>query len=442
MTKKIRTILFFSCLFLFILIAPSAIFYSLGYRFDFDSRKIVQTGAFYFRVWPKNAQIYLDGRLKKKADFLFGSVFIDNLLPKKYLVEIKKEGYLSWKKTLEVKEKEVTESKNVFLIPENPKFESIDEKIEDFFFSPDGKKIIFKKNGNLEFLDLEKNKKELIFEGNEISNLTFSQDSKRIFFKTGGKNLIFEFKRGSIPLDFLEKVEKISFNPKTEEKIFFLKGSNLFEANFKKREINFEPILKDLITYQVSDSNLFWISKNGFLFKTDFSGKIEEKLSFEPFPLKEDNEYQIFLKLPKIFLRENDILYLFDFDLKIFQKFFEPIKGFEFSPDGKKMVYYNNYEIWVLFLEEKYDQPQKKTGDKIFLTRFSEKIGDCFWYTSDYLIFNVNKKIKIAEIDDRDRINIYDLVESKEPKIFFNQFDKKLYILSEEKFLSSEKLLP
>ena len=112
------------------------------------------------------------------------------------------------------------------------------------------------------------------------------------------------------------------------------------------------------------------------------------------------------------------------------------------SPDLKKVVYFNDHEIWLLFLENSFDQPWKKAKEKVFLTRFSEKIGDLFWFTAHYLIFNTNSKIKIVEIDDRDGLNIYELAEYKEPKIFFNDFNKKIYLLSEGKFLVSEKLLP
>ena len=104
------------------------------------------------------------------------------------------------------------------------------------------------------------------------------------------------------------------------------------------------------------------------------------------------------------------------------------------------MVYFNDYEIWVLFLEKKYDQSQKEAGEKLFITRFSEKIDDLFWYTGHYLIFNVGDKIKVAEIDDRDKINIVDLAEFKEPKIFWS--NKKLYVLSEENLYVSEELTP
>ena len=132
MTKRTRTILFLICLFLFLLIAPLAIFYSQGYRFDFDSKKITQTGGLFLKVFPKSAEIYLDGKLKKKTDFFFGSILIENLLPKKYKIEIKKEGYFTWEKNLEIREKEVTEAKNVILFPENSNFTILTKGVKKF----------------------------------------------------------------------------------------------------------------------------------------------------------------------------------------------------------------------------------------------------------------------------------------------------------------------
>jgi len=50
MTKKTRTILFLIFLFLFLLIAPSAIFYSQGYRLDFENKKLTQSGGFFLNA--------------------------------------------------------------------------------------------------------------------------------------------------------------------------------------------------------------------------------------------------------------------------------------------------------------------------------------------------------------------------------------------------------
>ena len=65
-----------------------------------------------------------------------------------------------------------------------------------------------------------------------------------------------------------------------------------------------------------------------------------------------------------------------------------------------------------------------------------------FWVESHYLIFNAGDKIKITGIDDRDRLNIYDLAEFKNQEIFWNQKEKFLYVLSGETLFVSKTLLP
>lgn len=462
MTKRTRTILFFICSVLFLVIAPSIVFYCMGYRFDFDSKKIVQTGGLYFKVWPKGVQIYINGKLEKRTNFFFDSALIEDLLPKKYEIEIKKLGYHSWKKTLEIEEKKVTELKNVFLIPKNPVFNELTKNVDSFWPSRDGKKLILKEiteeSWSLKILELGRGIKTYLFDEKdlkkekgasiEILDLKFSQDSKQILLKIeeSGVEKYFIFSIEETPinlilLDFLGKdIRKISFNPRNPQTVFFSNGNGLFEADFLKKEKG--QILKKLITYEISEGNIFFISDDGFLFKTDLSGIIPERLNSEAIILNDKAKYQIHPGGKEIFLLENDVVYLLDKDSEKFEKLFEGIENFEIFADFKKAFFSSKHEIWILFLEEILGQPPKKAREKLFLTRFSEEIDKGFWYTSHYLIFNAGPKIKVAEIDDRDQINIVDLVEFTEPKIFFNRVDKKLYVLTENNLWVSKKLLP
>ena len=180
-------------------------------------------------------------------------------------------------------------------------------------------------------------------------------------------------------------------------------ANSLFLMNYREKKIP-EPILNNVITYENFGKDIIWLSSEGFVYRSNSNGKILQVFNSKP------------LKTP------------------------ESIKNFIFSPDNKKIAYSSDFEIWIFFLEQQDCQPQKAMGEKVFLTRFSKKIDNCFWLTSHYLIFNVDNKIKIAEIDDRDRINIIELCEFKNPQLFFNQNDKKLYILSEGNLYQSKKL--
>jgi len=416
MTKRTRTILFLICLFLFLLIAPLAIFYSQGYRFDFDSKKITQTGGLFLKVFPKSAEIYLDGKLKKKTDFFFGSILIENLLPKKYKIEIKKEGYFTWEKNLEIREKEVTEAKNVILFPENSNFTILTKGVKKFWLSPDQKKIILLEEGKtgwaLKLYDLEKKvKSHLISEddvysaGADLLNLEFSENSKEISLEIGMKE---QLKYFSLELD---KVPSVL----TEIEPLL-------------------PPLKDIITYQTFNGQRYYLDNFGNLFRD------EEKLTEKVFPVKPETEYELKIFQNFIFLREGQTLYQLNSESKSFEKFFENLNSLKISPDLKKLVYFSNYEIWILFLKDSDPPAIHRKGDRVFFVRLSEKIDNVFWLNSDYLIFNAGNKIKIAEIDDRDRINIVDFAEVKEPEIFFNKSNKKLYLLSDENLYRSEAL--
>jgi len=463
MTKIQRTILFLICFFIFLILAPIVVLYSQGYRFDFEEKKIVKTGGFYFKVWPRSAKIYLNGKFIKKMDFLFGSTLIEDLLPKKYEIEIKKEGFFSWRKNLEVKEKLVTEARNIFLVPENPKFNLLTKNIISFRPSFDGKKIaleeIQENNWNIILFDLQKNTKTKLFEKKDFKknnkeeatllDLKFSPDSKKILIKIklGQKEKYFisEIEEPSpslISLGFLgnKKVKDISFNLKNEERIFLLEANTLFEANFKNKTKS--KILEDVIAYDIGTKNIYFLSKEGFLFKADFSGFLEKKLNPEPFNIKKEAKYRLLVKENNIFLSENNTFYLWNKDLEKFEKILTGIKNFEISPDYEKIYLASDHEIWILFLKDISTQPQRKAREKLFLTRFSREIKNIFWYTSHYLIFNTNGKIKITEIDNRDRINVVDLKEFQNPRIYFNNENKRLYVLENKNIFVSEKLLP
>ncbi|HHE76522.1 MAG TPA: hypothetical protein ENL27_00865, partial [Candidatus Parcubacteria bacterium] len=105
MKRKTKTFLLLTLLVLFIVTSFLAIAYSLGWRFDWKTKKITQPGMFYFKVWPQKADIYINGKYEKKTDFFFGSALIDNILPGEYKIEIKKQGFYPWRKTLKIEKR-------------------------------------------------------------------------------------------------------------------------------------------------------------------------------------------------------------------------------------------------------------------------------------------------------------------------------------------------
>ena len=427
MNKKTRTTLFIVCFLIFILIAPLAVLYSQGYRIDLNPSeglvKISQAGGIFLKILPRQSEIYIDGKLNKKTDFFFNSVLIGNLLPKNHEIEVKKPGYHSWKKTFNIKEKEVTEAKNIVLFPEEVNFNILSNETRNIWLSLDQKKIIAQEESEsswaLKIYDLNKNvKSHLIEEKNfsnqkiELINLFFSQDSKEIYLKTSFNDSL--SKKEQIK-EFVLEIDK--------EKPVLIE---------KETPDSLKENIKNIVTYKIINDDIYYLNNLGHFFKN------QEKISETAFPIK-DESYSLDIIEGFIFLQENEALYKFNFNLKSFESFSEKIIFYKVSLDRKKLVYFSDYEISLFFLKDDIGPPERKRNENILLIRLSEPIKDVSWLNNHYLVLINNNTIKISEIDDRDKVNVIDLlkidnlVQQANPiKIFSSLIDKKIYLLIQE----------
>ena len=82
------------------------------------------------------------------------------------------------------------------------------------------------------------------------------------------------------------------------------------------------------------------------------------------------------------------------------------------------------------------NQQDKKTGEYELITRLSQKIGQAIWYeTNQHIIFLVNQKIKIIELDSRDKKNIVDIIKIDAQEIAYSEKNRILYLTKNEKLL-------
>jgi hypothetical protein len=193
MKKSTRTFLFALFVILFLVVTPAVVRYSQGYRVDWQNKTIVQTGALFLEPRPAPVEVYLNGEFTKKSSFVFQNMYLGNLLPKKYLVEVKKEGYSPWQKKLPVSPKLVSEAKNItlFPLPDPSRINKISENLRDFFPSPSGKYLIFIKNTKTPKMGLYSlsDQREILalnmpadFDDYVIGDFEWSTDSANIIF--------------------------------------------------------------------------------------------------------------------------------------------------------------------------------------------------------------------------------------------------------------------
>lgn len=85
------------------------------------------------------------------------------------------------------------------------------------------------------------------------------------------------------------------------------------------------------------------------------------------------------------------------------------VTGFALSQDGKKLTWWNENELWVLWLSNTDYQPYHKAGDKELITKFSINIKNAAWFRdNDHVVVDVGE-YKIVEIDKRGGLNIIEI---------------------------------
>lgn len=464
MNKRIRLTILLFCAVCFLAISPILVAYSMGYRFDFEKNKIVATGGIYVRTFPSAGQVTIDSKITEKPGLFNNSIFVQSLLPKEHTVYIKKDGYFDYLKTLPVQENQVTKLENVLLIKKNLKFSDFADKIDYFSVALNNQNVITatadKKNIVFKYFSANTTQQKTfsitqINSTEKISNIKWSEDSSKALIKTQTSNNNFYYifdnslqKPSAVRLSFLDKnSEQISFNPQSSNQLFFLKN-NILYYSVPAQNSSINIAIKNVIAYKISNSNIVWLSEDGLLYKSNLSGKLIEKLSAKDILIDPNESYEIIIASGKTFIKEKDALFLFNPSLKLFENYNTPISDYKllFSPDGKNLIYFNKNNIYISsFLEPE--------NEKVSLYQSSGNITDCFWLNNDYLIFSSGEKIIISEIDYRGNINSVILpgtltlndnkiINVKNPKIFFDQLNEKLYVMTESTLILSEKLTP
>lgn len=121
-----------------------------GYRFTLQ-RGFQASGLLVATSFPDGGQVWVDGILKSATNT---TVFLP---PGQYNVEVKKDGYTSWQKTLNI-EKEVVAKTDAWLFPIVPNLQSLTFMgASSPLLSPDGTKIVYQVSGTTSITKTDRN---------------------------------------------------------------------------------------------------------------------------------------------------------------------------------------------------------------------------------------------------------------------------------------------
>src|SRR3989344_9232591 len=391
MHKKTRKRLFYISIFIFAILSAVVVLFSLGYKYDFVNNKIVKTGSFRVATNHSGAEIYINYRLAGKTSFLSNNFSKGGFLPRTYDIRVEKDGYIPWEKKITIESGFFTDFPAIVLMRDDLAF-VLTASASSRFGNP---WLGFDENSGFAYLGERQG-------GNKPVSFAVRA--------VGGGEVAGGF---DVPLSVINK------NPIIFDKNFYfidkaglyvydtgLGQTRLLSAGVKSFSIDRDRFmvadLGDNLTYSIK-------IKTGNDRKD--IAEISTGYSFKKAITAGGSYYFI--------LSNNSGNALFEFKNGGWLKIKDGVSDVSLSPDNKKIAYFTDREVWVRWILPTSSQPTRLAGDEEFITRFSSKISQSFWYKdSEHLLIKTGDILKFIEIDGRGgNRNIIDLAD-----IGFGQF--------------------
>lgn len=409
---KFRTRIFIALGFIvaFLIVAPPLIWYSSGLRYDWAKREWFNPGWIILETVPNAATVFINGRdigLKTPAT-------IKNLRPDDYLVEIKLEGRHSWQKRLSVKAGLATFAKHIKLFKVGEP-----EALTDL----DGSQIIWHQSfssANLEKIALIKRRilnqpprfsvfdlgsgkiGEIDTDGQEIEDVVWDDDAKNalVKFPRGQFGL---YERGEsvlkpLPIPSLENWQFIG----SKNQLWGMKNDRIFKIELASQKVGLVATISGLQNFKVSNGRIFILRD------------AEQADSTYLEILQADGAEKIISRLPKskyLFVDgAKERLTLIDHTNRqvyvirpsgqelVLPEFIASASGAIWNNQGDRLLYWNDFEIWIWNAQENLKELIERLGEKIILAR---------WYPGqEYILFGTGQEVRAIELDSRDRRNV------------------------------------
>lgn len=465
-----RRIFFWSLAVFFFFTTALVIFYASGYRFSFERGIFIYGGSVTIKSNPRQISIKINNEpvSQKKLNFINGSYHIDGIRPGEYLLEVTAPGFQSWSKKIAVHSGISTEFWNVLLAKNQyPKTEFYISSEKKFYMSPKNDYVAYIQNQEQEFtvsiLDPSSNESSNIFSSDKYApanddkeNIKWAPQSHAVIIpaiekETGVRHyfIVDVDTKKTINLKDLAQAENIgliNWDSDKKDAVYYLSDKNLYRLDLNNPDDK-KQIARNVASYDIASGKLYYFQlPGGIVYETGLSGEQPPaQITTTPPADLSDTDYKIIAydkdriafindKLQKLYIwnkGEQDTY---------FRELSSDALGIQFSDDGKKLLFWNRWGIFVYFARKWDDQPARSENEVLGITRFSIDLGNVQW-SKDYehVIFSVDKKIKITELDRRDYCNIMDIAALESDEGFVTGYfpDEKLYYTDKSKEDSS-----
>jgi hypothetical protein len=137
--QRIRAILFYLSVLVFIAILPFILSFALGYKFNPKTLQFTKTGIIVLKAQPGSAAVYLNDKLLDAKS----PVTIDELLPGNYQVRLEIEGHYPWSDNIQVEAGKVSRFEKIILFPLRPQVTQLNQDRVTIFWIDEDSGLIY-----------------------------------------------------------------------------------------------------------------------------------------------------------------------------------------------------------------------------------------------------------------------------------------------------------
>ncbi len=426
MTYSFRKKFFWAFVALFVLVGAILIFYIQGYRVDFSSFSVKKTGAVYIESTPNDIEIFLNQKsYKDKSSILQKGTLITNILPKKYYLSLKKDGYFDYEKNITVDQSAVVRLLNIVFVPKEVPSKNIDAD----------------------------------FKGTKIIQISQNQD---VITQDQSKNIFYLYRKSDLskPVNltstistfFKQKLQEISFYPQEENKFIITTPRGLYIVDIDKKTSSL--LQAGTIYFNIVDKNNLYsvvetsikttalINKKSVT-KTIATSTLEiidlslaQKAGTITTPFDATDIVNFGNSSSRYFyLLKNGSLYIQDKSSNQFTLIAQKAASASFSPNENKILFQDqDGKAFVFLFEDDVVNFDMKKGEQLKLNiPDTTKIKNISWYKDSYhIVFQYPQKLYFAEITKTEPNNNFKISD----KMITPYYDKKTssyYYLEEGK---------
>lgn len=446
---------FYLCISAFFLLLAGTLYYSFGYNYDPKTGESFQVGAIVLRTTPRDANVYKDGEVVVNTGFLGGVlssfVKIENLESDTYAIKVNKDNFNEWWKNVTIEGGQVDKYENIVLLKNKyvntPVLPDLTlPAASQVYMSTNKNELLFKGTVSAEsglfLVSIRDEKRTLVLDEaqlalmGEVQAVKWTEDDGLVAIKTATNTYLIDLRNNNrVYLISAEVSEALNQTPDAPVYLFdhyviFGKENAVFYFDYVSKEI--KQVSTGISNFYVYQGSLFFfkdedISSAPVLYSTNLGNPTYNvRVSTMPEGFSKSAAFSLQRYGGEFLLLSSNTLYFIDRAAEI-HKINSGVKDARFFQKGQRILYNNNNEIWIYYVEDKTSQPTKSAGNNELLTRFSGALSNIYVYADEeHLLYQESSSFKFTELDNRDNRNTFFLMDNASGQGIFYLGDQNL----------------